>query len=80
LQGIVLAMKALLAAGAVKVSAPNSDGAWNLPLDPSQPLEERLSKLDNLVKRMRKTGIQKYDFPLFSAHQMGSCRMGSSPK
>eukprot|EP00775_Hariotina_reticulata_P007933 gene7933-8129_t len=79
-KGIELAMKALLAAGAVRVTAPNADGAWDLQLDPSQPLEQRLKNLDDLVRLMRKTGIRKYDFPLFSAHQMGSCRMGSSPQ
>lgn len=71
-------MKALLAAGAARVFVPNADGAWDLQLDPSQPLEQRLKKLDDVVQLMRKTGIRKYDFPVFSAHQMGSCRMGSS--
>lgn len=67
-----------MAAGAEFVMAPNVAERWELAFKPDTPQEVRQQQLEALAQRMREAGIRKYDTPLFSAHQMGSCRMGSS--
>lgn len=80
LQGVSLACRALVAAGAVGIMVPNSLHDWQLVLDPSDPLPVRLEQLEDFLRRVRRDGVVKYSMPLMSAHQMGSCRMGSSPR
>lgn len=79
-QGLVVALRAFVAAGAVRVLVPNNAEAWDLTFEPGASKEQRAAQLEALVQRMRAAGVRDYDVPLFSAHQMGSCRMGSSPR
>lgn len=81
LQGVVLAARALVAAGACRIVVPNDYDDWDLRLDLTAPAEQRAEQLEAFVARMRASGVHpKYGLQLLSAHQMGSCRMGSSPR
>ena len=69
-----LALRAYAAAGADMVMLPHSHGHLVAMRD------EGPEGLEAMIARAYKEGIQLYDMPLLSAHQMGSCRMGGSPE
>jgi hypothetical protein len=75
-QGMILGVRALHAAGAKRIIAPHAGEQWDIIFNPSDPQELQQQQLEALCTRMREVGVQKYDIPLFSAHQTGSCRMG----
>ena len=77
MQGIILAMRAMAAAGATRIVCPNAVEPWDISLDPEADPQAQQQRLEDLFARMREVGINKYELPLFSAHQTGSCRMGA---
>lgn len=81
LQGLELAARAHAAAGASRLLVPHSscrDLAITLP-PPSAP-EQRAAAVEAFVAALWRAGVEPWGLPLFSAHQMGSCRMGSDPR
>eukprot|EP00850_Spirogloea_muscicola_P008323 SM000044S15970 [mRNA] locus=s44:293303:296569:+ [translate_table: standard] len=78
-QGVACGLRLLVAAGAREVSTYHA-GLEPLRLPPDGGKEERLRLLDEYLGQVRALGLRKNHVPLFSAHQLGSCRMGVSPK
>lgn len=68
----------MVAAGATRVVVPNAAAAWEFTCEPHEDPGAVQQRLDGLAAQMRATGVRKFDMPLFSAHQMGSCHMGCS--
>jgi choline dehydrogenase-like flavoprotein len=81
-QGIEVAAKILLAAGAREVWANQSSFLENFKRDPLISSDDVLSSFafNEYIAKVKKVGITQEGTELFSAHQMGSCRMSSSPK
>ncbi|WIA29237.1 hypothetical protein OEZ86_011745 [Tetradesmus obliquus] len=79
--GIELAVRALAAAGACRILLPNNCLNWDVRFDPEAAPEARAATLEAFIAQLRRRGVYpKYGLQLLSAHQMGSCRMGSSPR
>ena len=62
----------------MRVVVPNAAQPCDLQLNTQDTADVRRQQLEAFVERLRALGVQKYDLPLFSAHQMGSCKMGTS--
>ena len=90
LDGLVKCVRIAAAAGATKVGSsifgmgvrelPTVDvGDDGIPVDPGQE-EERAEVVEEIIAEIKAHGITT-DFRtlLFSAHQMGTCRMGANP-
>lgn len=73
-QGMELALRAYMAAGAESVTLPHAFGHLTVRR------EQGPAAFEAMIAEARRVGIQLYDMPLMSAHQMGSCRMGGSPR
>lgn len=72
-----MTVRAMAAAGAVRIMVPDAAEVLDLQLNPADPPEVQQQQVEGLVQHIRAVGIRKYDTPVFSAHQMGSCRMGA---
>ena len=84
-EAIITATKVLLTQGAVEVNT-GQIGLRSLQLDTlSSKTNEYLSDpinsepVQKFIRDIRQFGIVQNKIGIFSAHQMGSCRMGSSP-
>lgn len=73
LEGMELALRAYMAAGARSVTLPHSFGHLTATRDQGP------EGLEAMIRQAHAGGVRLYDMPLLSAHQMGSCRMGGSP-
>jgi long-chain-alcohol oxidase len=78
MDGLETAVRAMAAAGVDDVCPTNLPSARVLP--PQSMPEARAAAVDNIVTEMRETGFPLFKSSVFSAHQMGTCRMGSSSK
>jgi len=80
LDGMERCMRIAAEAGAQQLTtgqlgfAPETEGRWWLPA-PGKPERERA--LESAIQRMREIGLPNLKAGIFSAHQMGTCRMGS---
>jgi hypothetical protein len=77
LQALCGAMSLLAEAGATYLMSSNSDdGGFNLE---NLADDEKEEAVNNYRKSIVGRGMPKYTMSVFSAHQMCTCRMGSSP-
>jgi choline dehydrogenase-like flavoprotein len=78
LEGAEKALRILEAAGAAKISV----GQFNapIPLPPQSDPEGRAAAIEKIIADVRRIGFPLYKVPLYSAHQMGSCKMGTDPR
>ncbi|CAK5120154.1 unnamed protein product [Aphanomyces euteiches] len=79
-EGMIASTKILLAQGAIEINTSHlSIPALRLETeqDRSNPLECETTK--RWFSQLRSIGIPSNSLAIFSAHQMSSCRMGSSP-
>ena len=78
MQGFELAVRAHVAAGADQVLLPYSARPdLTLKVDKSLPEKQQQQQLESFIQRMWAAGVNKFDLPVFSAHQMGTARMGT---
>jgi choline dehydrogenase-like flavoprotein len=74
-------VRALAAAGACRIMVPNSFLDWDMTFEPGASPEARSAQVEAFVAKLRAGGVYpKHGLQLLSAHQMGSCRMGSDPR
>jgi choline dehydrogenase-like flavoprotein len=74
-------VRALAAAGAYRILLPNNCRDWDLRFEPGASPEARAAQLEAYIREIRSGGVYpKYGLQMVSAHQMGSCRMGSTPR
>merc|ERR1712070_1050801 len=74
-EGLVKSARILVAAGAEKLGTQQ----WGVEEYIVQPgLGAADPKLGEWIEKVRRVGVKPLRTDIFSAHQMGSCRMGSS--
>ena len=73
LKGMIEAARLHLTAGADEVYFPHNSMQTYIK-------EQEINKLDDYEKRMVDWGWRPNQFMLFTAHQMGTCRMGTDAK
>jgi len=76
--GVEKALRLVEAAGAESILMAHE--LTPLPLPPQSDPKARAVELEKIIAQTRQLGFPLYKAPLFSAHQMGTCRMGSDPK
>ena len=69
-----LALRAYMAAGAEAVTLPHAFGHL------TARREDGPEAFEAMIREARRGGVALHDMPMLSAHQMGSCRMGASPR
>ncbi|KAK9827599.1 hypothetical protein WJX81_002935 [Elliptochloris bilobata] len=84
LKGLELALRAQNAAGAFTIGTLQADHkAERTRLQPQRNADGQLTfpeDLENFIAGVHKLGIVRNKVTVFSAHQMGSCQMGTSAK
>mmetsp|Transcript_38402 Transcript_38402/g.99356 ORF Transcript_38402/g.99356 Transcript_38402/m.99356 type:complete len:722 (-) Transcript_38402:193-2358(-) len=75
LQGLEKALRLFEAAGAEQIVLPQFDEPVILP--PLSDPKGREKVLERIIKETQDIKFPLYKVPLFSAHQMGTCRMGT---
>mmetsp|Transcript_60264 Transcript_60264/g.173894 ORF Transcript_60264/g.173894 Transcript_60264/m.173894 type:complete len:595 (-) Transcript_60264:344-2128(-) len=78
LEGVDKSVRIIAAAGAEKIITGQALEPVQLP--PPSDKAARASAVESLVADVWKVGLPRGTVPVFSAHQMGSCRMGSDPQ
>jgi len=78
IEGVTRAVRILEAAGVERIFAPQLPEVVKLP--PTSDPKARNVVIEDIIAQVRRIGLQPGTVPLFSAHQMGSCRMGVTPK
>ncbi|KAL3702517.1 hypothetical protein R1sor_020539 [Riccia sorocarpa] len=78
-EGLELGLRALIAAGATEIGTHHIEGQ-TLNVSTSSPKE-----LEEYLRRVKKTALECMEknnlgYPVCSAHQMGTCRMGTDPQ
>jgi len=76
--GLEKSIRVIAAAGAESLMMSQFMEPRHLP--PVSEPEARAKEVDKIVAEVRQIGFQVYKAPLFSAHQMGTCKMGVDPK
>lgn len=81
-EGVEVAAKILLATGAQEVWANQNAFRESFKRDPLIGSDDVLSSLafKEYISKVKEIGVTQEGTELFSAHQMGSCRMSASPK
>jgi len=80
LQGICAQMKLHVAAGAVSVYCANESYPWYVTSQTEDDHTTPSPALERYLSALVRTGLQKGKNCIYSAHQMGSCRMSADPK
>lgn len=78
IEGVSKAVRILEAAGVERVFVGQMSEAVKLP--PTSDPKARAVAVEDIIAQVRRVGLQPGTVPVFSAHQMGSCRMGTTPK
>lgn len=76
--GAERAVRLIAAAGAERLVLLQFKEPLHLP--PASNPEARAAEVERVVREMRRIGFPLFKVPLFSAHHMGTCRMGTDPK
>ncbi|CAL8471165.1 g10707 [Coccomyxa elongata] len=83
MRGMELGLRALAAAGALMVGTVQCGKRENTRYEPPRDASGAMTDpaaFDAFLGRVRKEGISKHGITVFSAHQMGTARMGASPR
>ena len=76
LDGALECIRILVAEGVGEIYT----GCELLPTLKPKSTDVNSPEVKRYLEELRRLGLQDFRLPMFSAHQMGSCRMGSSPK
>mmetsp|Transcript_85641 Transcript_85641/g.247224 ORF Transcript_85641/g.247224 Transcript_85641/m.247224 type:complete len:726 (-) Transcript_85641:269-2446(-) len=74
---LACAVRIIAAAGAEKLMYAGMADVVTLP--PATEPEARASAVERFIEEMRSVGFVPYKIPVMSAHQMGTCQMGTNP-